>query len=112
MAMGARFDGTLEFQSNGSLEVCGPVQFGSQGVLFEVLGFEITDGKNNKVSHKCNPPVRAGIGEMWETDLDPAAAQNLQPGPGATAKGRGRMYKRTGGSVPRKWTQDGIVLRA
>ena len=103
MAMGARFQSPLERLPNGDLEVCGPVNFGVDGMMFELLRFEITDQAGEKVPIVCNPPVRARLGEMWESEIPADLAGTLANGKGASGKGRGRMHTRSGETVPIHW---------
>ena len=110
MAMGARFESPLERQQDGALEVCGPVRFGVDGMMFELLRFEITDNTGRRVEIVCNPPVRARHGEMWESRIPPPKARRLAKGQGASGKGRGRMHTRVGKSVPIRWKSTDLEI--
>lgn len=104
MAMGARFQSPLEREADGSLEVCGPVDFDPGDVMFEVISFSITDSKGATVTHLCVPPARATPGNMWESEIPKLQAQKLSPG---AAKGQafGLMHRQNGAVVPFHWAQ-------
>lgn len=110
MAMGAKFQSPLEFQGDGSLEVCGPVDFDPGDVMFEVVSFSITDGRGVTVNQVCVPHACADPGEMWESEIPGARAKKLTPGPGASGQGLGFMHLANGTTVQFPWTQTGLEI--
>lgn len=114
MAMGARFDETLEWDGN-DLEVCGPAFFDGGVTMVEVISFSITDSKGHTKQHLCLPSVRAlpGVnGGMWESEI-PNAKGGLVSG---SARGFGfALLHFAPGTVPQgfHWTQpDGSIKLA
>ena len=77
--MGPKFDPYLNFQADGSLDVCGPTNFGAQDVMFRLIRVRVKDQANTQVEQTFNPPPAIfGSGQtMWEADVPPAKAQTL-----------------------------------
>jgi hypothetical protein len=77
--MGPRFMDPLHFQSDHSLDVCGPTRDADGGTQLNITRLVIADHKGNIIDHVCDPPVIGLPGQEWETDLD-GADQTLQDG--------------------------------
>jgi hypothetical protein len=115
MAMGARFEATLERQKDGSIEVCGPVQFDLGDVEFDVLTFSITDGNGMTVHHLCAPPAKAVPGPpgqvvMWESAIPAPQAGRLADGNNVSGHAIGVMHLANKAILPFQWTQSGLVI--
>ena len=57
--MGPKFDPYLNFQADGSLDVCGPTNFGAQDVMFRLIRVRVKDHANTQVEQTFNPPPRS-----------------------------------------------------
>jgi hypothetical protein len=99
--MGPKFNDPLYFQSDDSLEVCGPANFGPNDISLELLKVTVVD-KNGVERHTPDGlSILVAAGEMWETDIDDARGV-LAVGP-ARGVGRGRVLKRNGNAKVIEW---------
>ena len=100
--MGPRFDTTLYFECDGTLEVCGPIGFDADDVLLEITSIEITQGAVGPIQVLSQPLITVSPSAMWETELSNATGQGLVPGP-AQAVGVGFFVLRRGGRLDVTW---------
>jgi hypothetical protein len=108
--MGPKFDPYLNFQADGSLDVCGPANFGAQDVMFKLTRVRLKDQANTQVEQTFNPPAALfGNGDtMWEGEIPPPKAQTLVTGP-ARGTGKGRVLHRDGTEEEVVWANDVIL---
>jgi hypothetical protein len=101
--MGPRFDTPLYFDCDGALEVCGPIGFEPDDVLFEITQLTILqNGVVVAVPHL--PLTTVAPAGMWETEIPNARAQlGLGAAQGA---GVGFFVTRSGGRRNVSWPGD------
>ena len=98
--MGPRFDTTLYFECDGTLEVCGPTGFYPDDVLLQITRLEIT--QNGVTMAVPNLPLSTVAPQaMWETEI-PNANVQLAAGP-AQGVGAGFFVTRRGGRIDVAW---------
>jgi hypothetical protein len=99
--MESRFMTPLFFECDGTLEVCGPTNFGPDDVLLEITQLTIVDAAGNTMSPPTLPVITLAPSVTWETEI-PGAKGRLQEGP-ATGAAAGFLVKRGRGRVPVAW---------
>jgi hypothetical protein len=99
--MESRFMTPLYFECDGTLEVCGPTNFGPDDVLLEITQLTIVDQAGNTMSPPNLPIITLAPSPTWETEI-PGAKGTLQAGP-ATGAAAGFLVKRRGGRDAVAW---------
>lgn len=100
--MGPRFDTTLYFECDGTLEVCGPIGFDADDVLLEITSIKITQATAGPIEVLSQPLITVSPSAMWETELPNATGKGLVAGP-AQAVGVGFFVTRRGGRLDVAW---------
>jgi hypothetical protein len=110
--VGPKFDPYLNFQADGSLDVCGPTNFSPHDVMFTLAHVRLKDRANTQVEQTFNPPPALfGNGDlMWEGDIPRGKAKTLVPGP-ARATGKGRVLHRNGKEEDVEWANDVVLAK-
>jgi hypothetical protein len=101
--MGPKFMATLYFDCDGTLEVCGPTNFGPNERRLEITHLRIVDQYGNTLSVPSPPlPIITNApAPEWEVEV-PQAKAILAPGP-ATGTASGVIVKKDGQAVPVSW---------
>jgi hypothetical protein len=103
--MGPRFNNPLYFEAGGTLEVCGPANFGPNDVLFAVHRVTFRQDGHPPVPHPFDPHILVGSSEaMWEGEFEHAHSK-LSPGH-VRATGEGSVTRRDGSHDPVTWAND------
>lgn len=98
--MGPKFSDPLYFEDDGTLEVCGPANFGPDDVQLEVLKITIVDHRGRR--RTATPSALVGSGEpMWETEIANARSK-LAVGK-ARGVGKARMTEHDGTTRIVRW---------
>ena len=98
--MEPRFMPVLLFECDGTLEVCGPTNFGPDDVLLEITQLTIVDQAGASMSPRL-PVISVAPKPTWETEI-PGAKGTLQPG-SATGAAAGYLVRKSGDRVAVAW---------
>jgi hypothetical protein len=99
MAMGPKFMTPLYFDCNGTLEVCGPTNFGPNDAQLVIT--ELLIKQNDQTVPAPVPIIADAPATEWEVDI-PGAKGRLAVGP-ATGFAVGRMVKTNGPDDAVSW---------
>src|SRR5690242_16495815 len=100
--MGPKFMPILYFDCEGTLEVCGPTNFGPNDD--ELVITTLTIKQNGKTMSPPLPIITKAPAEEWEGEI-PGAKGQLAVGK-ATGFASGNIVKKNGRSVPVSWPGD------
>ena len=97
--MGSRFMLTLYFDCDGTLEVCGPTNFGPNDARLVITALTIK--QNGQTMSPPLPITTDAPAQEWEGEI-PGAKGRLAVGP-ATGFASGNLVKKNGQAVPVSW---------